>query len=127
MMPWKKCTLKRKTKKLAISNHCLSRLVQCISIKLGKFVWWSFLVITNKFARICLNILFQSLESGKDDKVVSFHVEAVKTFGFVPGIPSQTCNMTIKVSFIFLLLFLTTLMIKLDKSLIKSSQFYCQS
>ena len=53
--------------------HCqiiLSRLFPCVSMKLSTFVQWSFLVIRNTSARICLNIfgdtVIQSL------KVASF-------------------------------------------------------
>ena len=51
-------------------------MVPCISVKLGKFVYWSFLVIMSKSTRISLNhfrdSVIQLLESGKTQKVASF-------------------------------------------------------
>ena len=79
MILCRKCALnfkrrhfKEKPQKLAISNHCICCLVPCISMKLGTFVQWSFLIITNKFARICSNIsgdyVMQTSNSGKTRK-----------------------------------------------------------
>ena len=67
----KKCALTLKKRhseeNWLLSNHCLCHLVPCISMKLGTFV-----VITNKSARICLNLagecVIQSLKSGKTRK-----------------------------------------------------------
>ena len=74
-----------------ISDDCLCRLVPCISVKVGTFVKWSFLVISNKSARICLNIfgdsVIQSLKSGKHEKWHRSHVEARKACGFIQSIP----------------------------------------
>ena len=59
-------------RKWLFSNHCLCRLVQCVSIKLGTSVQWAFVVITNKSARICLKIfgdsVIQILKSRKTRK-----------------------------------------------------------
>ena len=74
MMPYKKCALnfiKQHFEKIykiwLFSNHRLCRLVPCISMKLGTFVKWPFLLITSKSARICLNVfgdpVIQSLKS----------------------------------------------------------------
>ena len=77
-MPCKKCALNsksnilKKTKNWPCSNDCLCRLVPFISMNVGTFVKWSFLDISNKSARICLNIfgdsVIQSLKSGKARK-----------------------------------------------------------
>ena len=57
-----------------IFNLQIVSLTQCISVKLGTFVWWSFLIIQNKSARILFNIfgdtVIQILESGKMRKSV---------------------------------------------------------
>ena len=79
MIPCKKSALNskklqflRKTKNWLFSNHCICHLVQCISMKLGTIVQWSFLVIRNKSARICLEVnrdsVIQSLKSVKTRK-----------------------------------------------------------
>ena len=79
----KKCTLNFKTRHLKktknswlFSDHCLCHLVSCISIKLGTFVWWPFLVIKNKSSRIYFNIcgdsVIKSLKSREAQKVASF-------------------------------------------------------
>ena len=67
-MACKKCALnfeKRRFeenfKNWLFSDHCLCRLFPCISMKLGTFVKWSFLVITNKSTRTCLNIFENSI------------------------------------------------------------------
>ena len=78
-MPGKKCDLnfkkrhfEKNLKTWPFSNYCLCRLVECISMKVGTFVKWSLLVITNKSAKICLNIfedsVIQSLKNGKTRK-----------------------------------------------------------
>ena len=83
MMPCKKCTLnfkkqhlKKILKNWLFSNHCLCHLVPCISMKLGTFVWWSFVVIKNKSARICFIILedsvIQNLKIEKQETVALF-------------------------------------------------------
>ena len=56
---FQKVTFRRKLKNWLISNHCFYRLVRCISMKLSTFVWWYFLVITNKSARICCDIFLR--------------------------------------------------------------------
>ena len=67
-----KVTFWRKPENHPFSNHCLCRLVPSILMKLGTFVYWSFLVLTNKSARIYLNIfgdsVIQSLKSGNTRK-----------------------------------------------------------
>ena len=81
-MSYKKCTLHfkatflRKLKKnWLFSNHCLCRLVPCISMKLATFVECTLLAVASKSARICLNIsrnsVIQSLRSRKHE-VASF-------------------------------------------------------
>ena len=61
-----------KAEHFLLSNHFLCHLVLCVSVKLVKFVKWSFLVITNKSAKIYLNIfgdtVIQSMKSGKTRK-----------------------------------------------------------
>ena len=84
-MPCKKCALnlksdilKEKGKNWLFSNHFLSRLAQCISMKLDVFVQgqWSYLVQPNKSARIYLNVfghtVTRSSKSGKHEKAASF-------------------------------------------------------
>ena len=98
-MPCKKCALNLKMrhfeenlKNWLFSNHCLCHLVPCMSMKLGTFVQLSFLVITNKFASIYLNIFGicnpKSEKWKNTKKWPCSHVEAGKTCGFIPGIPS---------------------------------------
>ena len=59
----------KKQKNRLFSNHCLSRLVQRISMKRDGFVWWPFLAFTNKSVKMLLNIfgdtVIQSFKSGK--------------------------------------------------------------
>ena len=69
---FQKATFWRKLENCPFSNHCLGRLVPSILMKLGTFIWWSFLVLTNKSARIYMNIMGdsvnQSLKSRKTRK-----------------------------------------------------------
>ena len=57
-----------------VFNLQIVSLTQCILMKLGTFVQWSFLVIPNKSARIFFNIfgdnVIQILKSGKTRKSV---------------------------------------------------------
>ena len=68
-MNFKKLHFEKKQKNLTFSNHCQSRFDKCISMKLGKIVYWTFAAITNKSTRICLNnfgdTVIQSLKRGK--------------------------------------------------------------
>ena len=69
---FQKVTFWRKLKNWSFSNHCFCRLVSCISMKLDTFVQRSFVVITDKSEKICLNIfgdsVIQNLKNGKTRK-----------------------------------------------------------
>ena len=79
------------------SDHCLSRLLQCISMKLGTFFQWSFLVILNKPASTCMNIFgntaIQSLKSGKIGKSGVVPMSRQENLRIIPAILCQTQNM----------------------------------
>ena len=57
------------------SNHCICHLAQCISMKLGTFVQWSFLAIRINPQG---DFIIKSFKSGKTQKWLRSHVEAGK-------------------------------------------------
>ena len=73
---FQKATSEENLKNWLFSNHCLCHLVPCISMKLGTFVLWSFVVIKNKSERICFNIfedsVIQNLKIEKQETVALF-------------------------------------------------------
>ena len=91
---FKKLHFEENFKNWLFSNHCLCRLVPCISVKLGTSVWWPFLVITNKSERICLNIfgdfIIQKLKSGKARKSGLVPMSRQEKLADFSGVPRQT-------------------------------------
>ena len=90
---FQKATFRKTQKNWPVSNHsCVSRLLQCIPMKLGIFVQWSFLVIRNKSDRkdlleqfwIYCNPKFQKWKNAKSSLVSLSRQEKLQFPLYIP-------------------------------------------